>query len=100
MAPKPRWSSQTATTTAAAGTPGKRVIGAEVVDNDSVKIRDLPPALQDIILKMQVGEATPPFGSAEDGVRALVLCGRDDPQSANEPTPDQKIAIDEVKGDM
>jgi peptidyl-prolyl cis-trans isomerase SurA len=64
-------------------------IGAEVVDNDSVTIRQLPPQLQDIMLKLQVGESTPPFGSPEEGVRALVLCGRDDPQSANLPTADQ-----------
>ena len=30
---------------------------------------------------MSVGQATPPFGSVEDGVRVLVLCGRDDPRT-------------------
>ena len=64
-------------------------IGAEVVDNDTVRIRDLPPQLQEIILKLQVGQSTPPFGSAEQGVRALVLCGRDDPQTGDLPRPDQ-----------
>lgn len=54
-------------------------IGAEVVDSDSLTIRQLPPQLQDILLKMQVGEASPPFGSPQDGVRSIVLCGRDDP---------------------
>ena len=38
---------------------------------------------------MQVGESTPPFGSAQEGVRALVLCGRDDPQDAGTPSFDQ-----------
>lgn len=57
-------------------------IGAEVVDNDQVTVRQLPPQLQAILLKMQVGEATPPFGSASEGVRTLVLCGRDDPPSS------------------
>ena len=56
-------------------------IGAEVVNNDTIRIRDLPAQLQTIILKMQVGQASPPFGSPEEGVRSLVLCGRDDPQS-------------------
>jgi peptidyl-prolyl cis-trans isomerase SurA len=42
-----------------------------------VKLRDLPPALQQIMLPMQVGQATRPFGSVEDGVRILVMCGRD-----------------------
>lgn len=64
-------------------------IGAEVVDNDAVRIRDLPPQLQEILLHMQVGQSTPPFGSPEDGVRALVLCGRDDPQNASLPSSDQ-----------
>ncbi len=65
-------------------------IGAEVVDNDGVPARQLPPQLQDILLKMQIGESTPPFGSAESGVRALVLCGRDDPPATGSlPRPDQ-----------
>jgi len=64
-------------------------IHAEVVDNDTVRIRDLPPQLQEIMLKLQVGQSTPPFGSQEQGVRALVLCGRDDPKSGDLPNPDQ-----------
>jgi peptidyl-prolyl cis-trans isomerase SurA len=62
-------------------------IGAEVVDNDTVTIRQLPNALQDIVLKMQIGQSSPPFGSREDGVRALVLCGRDDPPAGALPNP-------------
>ena len=50
----------------------------EVVSSDEVKIRDLPPALQQIMLPMQVGQATPPFGTIEEGVRVLVICGRDE----------------------
>jgi peptidyl-prolyl cis-trans isomerase SurA len=64
-------------------------LNAEVVDNASVKARDLPPRLQEMILKMQVGEATPWFGSPTDGVRTLVLCGRDDPQTAAAPQAEQ-----------
>jgi peptidyl-prolyl cis-trans isomerase SurA len=64
-------------------------IGADVVDNDTVRIRDLPPQLQEIMLKLQVGESTPPFGSAEQGVRALVLCGRDDAAAGSLPSSDQ-----------
>ncbi len=41
------------------------------------------------MLQLQIGQATPPFGSAESGVRALVLCGRDDPQSGQLPSSDQ-----------
>jgi peptidyl-prolyl cis-trans isomerase SurA len=63
----------------------------EVVSSDEVRIRDLPPALQDIMLPMQVGQATPPFGSIEEGVRTLIMCGRDevDPTA---PTFDQVYA--------
>ena len=64
-------------------------IGASVVANDQIKARDLPVALQDTILKLAVGEATPPFGSVEDGVRVLLLCGRDDPKVDNGPSFDQ-----------
>ena len=64
-------------------------ISAEVVDNDTVRIRDLPAPLQAIVLKMQVGQSTPPFGTPEEGIRALVLCGRDDPKAGNVPTADQ-----------
>ena len=63
-------------------------IGAEVVDNDTVTIRQLPAQLQDLILKMQVGQASPPFGSPQDGVRSLVLCGRDDPPAGSLPNPE------------
>ncbi len=63
--------------------------GAEVVGNDQIRIRDLPPPLQAIMVSLQVGQSTPPFGSPDQGVRALVLCGRDDPQSGALPRPDQ-----------
>ena len=49
----------------------------EVVTSDQVKMRDLPAALQRLMLPMQVGQATQPFGSLEEGVRVLVICGRD-----------------------
>ena len=77
--------------TAGCGAVGKaaETLGAEVVDNDAVRARDLPPQLQDIVLKLQVGEATPPFGSPEEGVRALVLCGRDDPKTASLPSAEE-----------
>lgn len=73
------------------GAVGKaaETLGAEIVDNDSVIARDLPPQLQDLILGLQVGQATPPFGSPTDGIRALVLCGRDDPKDASLPSTEQ-----------
>ena len=66
-----------------------RTQGAEVVDNDAVKVRDLPAPLQAMLLKLNVGEATPPFGSQAEGVRVLVMCGRDEARSAGGPTFDQ-----------
>ena len=60
-------------------------LGASVVTNDQIRVRSLPDALQNIILQLQVGQATPPFGSFEEGVRVLMLCGRDDPQVAAGP---------------
>jgi peptidyl-prolyl cis-trans isomerase SurA len=52
------------------------------------KLRELPQTLQQIMLPLQVGQATQPFGSIEEGVRTLVICGRDQADS-NEPTYDQ-----------
>ena len=63
--------------------------GAELIDNDQVKVRDLPPILQDMLLKLSIGEATQPFGSQAEGVRVLVLCGRDEAASAGLPSFDQ-----------
>lgn len=73
------------------GAVGKaaEALGGEVVDNDAVRVRDLPPQLQDIVLNLQIGQATPPFGSPSEGVRALVLCGRDDPREAGLPSGEQ-----------
>lgn len=66
--------------------------GAEVVDNDQVKVRDLPPPLQELLLGLQIGQATPPFGSQAEGIRVLVMCGRDDPQQTGAPSFDQIMA--------
>ncbi len=70
---------------------GKEV-GGEVVSNDAVRIRDLPPALQNMMRDMQVGQSTPPFGSPQEGVRVLVLCGRDDATEQAGPSFDQVYA--------
>ena len=64
------------------GCGGAEKLGAdfhgEVVQRDEVKMRDLPQTLQDMMIPMQVGQATQPFGSLEEGVRVLVICGRDE----------------------
>jgi len=64
-------------------------IGAQVVANDQIRARDLPGPLQQVVLTMQIGETSPPFGSIEEGVRVLMLCGRDDPQTENGPNFDE-----------
>ncbi len=60
-------------------------VGADLVSNDNVVVRDLPPQLQDMLLGMSVGQVTQPFGTNQR-VSVLVLCGRDDPQTASTPT--------------
>ena len=67
-------------------------IGADIVSNDQLAVRSLPAQLQDILLNLQLGQTTPPFGSVEDGVRVLMLCGRDDPQTASGPSFDQLMS--------
>lgn len=59
-----------------------RQLNADVVNRDGIKIRDLPAPLQQVMLDLQVGQSTPPYGSLEDGVRVFVMCGRDAPQEA------------------
>ena len=63
----------------------------ELVQSDQVKLRDLPPALQRMMLPMQVGQSTQPFGSIDEGVRILVICGRDE-VDPSEPTFDDVYA--------
>ncbi len=67
-------------------------LGATVVGNDNVPLRELPTALQNLMVNLQVGQASQPFGSLEDGIRFLVVCGRDDPAAGNAPSFDQVLA--------
>ena len=64
-------------------------LNAEVVNRDNVRVRDLPGPLQQVMMELQVGQSTPPYGSLEDGVRVFVVCGRDAPQDVNLPSFDQ-----------
>jgi peptidyl-prolyl cis-trans isomerase SurA len=76
-------------------------LGAELVSNDQNRVRDLPPALQQMLLGMSIGQATKPFGSLQEGVRVLVLCGRDDPPATGAPNFDQIYAqIEEQRINM
>lgn len=66
-------------------------LGAELISNDQTRVRELPPALQTMLLGLNIGQPTAPFGSAER-VSVLVLCGRDDPTPASGPSFDQVYA--------
>jgi peptidyl-prolyl cis-trans isomerase SurA len=71
---------------------GAAAIGAEVGANDGIVLRSLPEQLQPLLAELQIGQTTPPFGSVEDGVSVLMLCGRDDPQAAGTPSFDDLMA--------
>ncbi len=71
----------------AAGTTAQ-TLGAELISNDQVRVRELPGPLQQMLLALSVGQATAPFGSPER-VSVLILCGRDDPEVASGPSYDQ-----------
>ncbi|HEX9932427.1 MAG TPA: peptidylprolyl isomerase, partial [Allosphingosinicella sp.] len=64
-------------------------LGAELVTNDQVTARELPPQLQEMLLNLAIGQATRPFGTLDTRVSILVLCGRDDPENINGPTIEQ-----------
>jgi peptidyl-prolyl cis-trans isomerase SurA len=68
-------------------------IGAEVVTNDQVKVRDLPAPLQPTLLNLGIGQQTAPFGT-EERVSVLVLCGRDDP------APVAEVSFDEIHSQL
>jgi peptidyl-prolyl cis-trans isomerase SurA len=63
-------------------------LGAELVSNDELRVRDLPRQLQPMLLNLGVGQATSVLGSSER-LSALVLCGRDDPPPVGAPDPDR-----------
>ena len=51
-----------------------------------------------MLLKLSVGQATPAFGSKADGIRVLVLCGRDEAKTASGPSADQlRSQIEETR---
>jgi peptidyl-prolyl cis-trans isomerase SurA len=60
-------------------------VGAEVVSNDQVLAANLPEQLRNVLLNLQIGQTTPLFGGIEEGVRVLMLCGRDNPKDAGSP---------------
>jgi peptidyl-prolyl cis-trans isomerase SurA len=65
-----------------------QALGGEILVNDAVRVRDLPPALQPMLLQLSVGQATTVFGSRER-ISSLVLCGRDDPAPVSGPNANE-----------
>ena len=61
-------------------------VGATTVDNDAISVRQLPEALQGALLSLTLGQTTPPFGDLSEGIRVLMMCGRDDPEETAGPT--------------
>ncbi|HLO20675.1 MAG TPA: peptidylprolyl isomerase, partial [Sphingomicrobium sp.] len=72
----------------------------EVVQSDQIKLRDLPATLQQMMLPMQVGQATQPFGSLDEGVRVLVMCGRDEVDSTAPSYDDVYSQLNEERVNM
>jgi peptidyl-prolyl cis-trans isomerase SurA len=60
-------------------------LGASVVARDNIAMRALPGPLQTTLTSLQIGQTTQPFGSADEGISVLVLCGRDMPDTATAP---------------
>ena len=67
-------------------------IGAKVASSDGIVLRTLPDAIQAMLMDLQVGQVTQPFGGIEEGVSVLMLCGRDDPQDAGAPSFDELMS--------
>jgi peptidyl-prolyl cis-trans isomerase SurA len=71
-------------------------LGAQIVANE-IAVKELPEAIQNPILQLNVGEYFGPFGSLEDGVRVLMLCGRDDPEQ--DAGPDRDALLSQLEDD-
>jgi peptidyl-prolyl cis-trans isomerase SurA len=63
-------------------------LGAELISNDAVALRQLPAQLQAMLLNLGVGQATQAFGSPER-ISVLIMCGREDPPEQSNPSSDQ-----------
>ncbi|MBV7257046.1 peptidylprolyl isomerase [Pacificimonas sp. WHA3] len=67
-------------------------LGGEVTVNDQIRLGDLPPQLKGIMTQLQTGQSTPPFGSAEEGIKVLTMCGREQGQAVAAPDFDNMFA--------
>lgn len=69
-----------------------RMLSADVVNRDGIRVRDLPGPLQQIMLDLPIGQSTPPYGSLQDGIRVFVLCGRDAPEASTQESFDDVMS--------
>ncbi|MHB9879169.1 peptidylprolyl isomerase [Pacificimonas sp. ICDLI1SI03] len=67
-------------------------LGGEVINNDQIRLGDLPPQLKPIMTQLQIGQSTPPFGSLEEGLKVLTMCGREAPAQVAGPNFDNMFA--------
>ena len=67
-------------------------LGASVVTNDEIPVKALPDSIQQAMLQLNVGEFYGPFGTLNEGIRVLMLCGRDDPAPESGPNYDELMA--------
>lgn len=70
-------------------------IGASVLNSDNNPVNRLPEVLQNVMLNLNIGETTPPFGDLSEGIRVLMLCGRDDP--APVAAPDASVLARQIE---
>ncbi|MEX6722898.1 foldase protein PrsA [Parapedomonas caeni] len=66
-------------------------VGGRVDAPDPQPLRSFPPGLHEQLERLQVGEATQPFGTQTDA-RIIILCGRDEGQESALPSYDDVYA--------
>ncbi|MEM1196224.1 MAG: hypothetical protein AAGH57_08990 [Pseudomonadota bacterium] len=49
---------------------------AKAVENKTIRLEQLPEAVQRTLSRLPTGQATPPFGRKETAIRVLVICER------------------------
>lgn len=49
---------------------------AKAVENKTMRMEQLPAAVQRALSRLPTGQATPPFGRKETAIRVLVICER------------------------
>lgn len=62
-------------------------LNAEIVENRSLPLSNLPPQVRELLRDLPTGRATPVFGTPQTTMKVLVICARKPAQAAaNTPT--------------